>query len=253
MTRSKWLAPNLAHTRATMRLFCLPYAGGGAAAYRTWPAVFPADIQIAPVMLPGRESRLAEPLLRSTTDLVARLIEGLQPFLDRPYAFFGHSMGALLAFEATRLMRKRGMPLPRHLFLSSHRAPHLPDRGKQVHRLRGAEFRKALRDLGGTPQEVLEHEELMAIAEPILRADFELCETYVYTPDEPLAIPMTIFGGIGDPDVTETDLDAWREHTRAPTRLQMFPGHHLYLHDERDALVREIHEELREIHQQQGF
>jgi surfactin synthase thioesterase subunit len=111
MTRSKWLAPNLAHTRAEMRLFCLPYAGGGAAAYRTWQSAFPAHIQIAPLLLPGRENRLAEPLFRNTTDLVAALVEGIQPFVDRPYAFFGHSMGALLAFEATRLMRRRGMRL----------------------------------------------------------------------------------------------------------------------------------------------
>ncbi len=244
MTPSKWLAPGLAQTRATMRLFCLPYAGGGASAYRTWQAAFPPDLQVAPVMLPGRESRLSEPLFRSTNDLVPRLVEGLLPFLDRPYAFFGHSMGALLAFEATRLMRKRGMPLPRQLFLSSHRAPHLPDRGLQVHQLSREDFRLALRNLGGTPQEVLDHEELMAIAEPILRADFELCETYICTPDDALDTPMAIFGGTADPDIPEEDLQAWREHTRAEMRLRMFPGHHLYVHEERDALLREIRADL---------
>jgi surfactin synthase thioesterase subunit len=227
-----------------MRLFCLPYAGGGAAAYRTWQSAFPAHIQIAPLLLPGRENRLAEPLFRNTTDLVAALVEGIQPFVDRPYAFFGHSMGALLAFEATRLMRRRGMRLPKHLVLSSHRAPHLPLRGKQIHRLNSADLRVALRDLGGTPKEVLDHDELMAIAEPILRADFELCETYVYTPDAPLDIPMSVFGGTVDPDIPEEDLEAWREQTSAQMRLQMFPGHHLYLHDERDALIREIEAKL---------
>jgi medium-chain acyl-[acyl-carrier-protein] hydrolase len=197
-------------------------------------------VQIVPVMLPGRESRLSEPLVHGTTELVPQIVDGITPLLDRPYAIFGHSMGALLAFEATRLMRARGMQLPTHLFLSSHRAPQLPDRGIQVHQLNSEEFRIALRNLGGTPQEVLDHEELMAIAEPILRADFELCETYAYTAQPPLDVPMTIFGGDSDPDIPREDLEPWREQTTAPFALQMFPGHHLYLHQQRDALLNRL-------------
>jgi surfactin synthase thioesterase subunit len=240
----KWLPPALLQTSARIRLFCLPYAGGGAAIYRTWAAAMPPHIQVCPVQLPGRENRFAEPLYKSTVTLVPPLTEALRPFLDRPYALFGHSMGGLLAFEAARELRRRRLPLPQHLFLSSHRAPQLPDRATQVHRLSRPEFLKSLRELQGTPEEVLANEELMQIAEPVLRADFELCETYRYTPEEPLDIPMSVFGGIGDYDIPEEDLQAWQVQTRAPVRLQMFPGHHLYLRDERLPLIRTIVDDL---------
>jgi len=204
----------------------------------------PSDVQVCAVQLPGRENRLSEPPSQSTTELVPLLVEGLRPFLDRPYAFFGHSMGALLAFEATRTLRSHGMRLPGYLFLSSHRAPHLAQRAKQIHRLQGAEFIDALRNLRGTPEEVLNHEELMQIAEPILRADFGLCERYVYTPGEPLNMPMSVFGGLEDMDVLEEDLSAWAPYTTAAMRLRMFAGHHLYLREGRDALLAAIRSDL---------
>ena len=236
----KWLPPALLDTRAPMRLFCLPYAGGGASAYRMWAAALRSDVQLCAVQLPGRENRLGEPLYTSASDLVPALVEAMRPFLDRPYAIFGHSMGGLLAFEAARRMRRLGLPAPRQLFISSHRAPHLTDRSTQVHRLGRAEFIDALRNLHGTPEEVLANEELMQIAEPVLRADFQLCETYVYTADDPLEMPMNVFGGANDPDVTEGDLRPWSEHTRATTAVRMFPGHHLYVRDAREPLVRAI-------------
>lgn len=235
-----WLPATLLQTRARMRLFCLPYAGGGASVYREWAVALQPDIQLCAVQLPGRENRLGEPLYRSTSELVPPLVRALEPFLDRPFAMFGHSMGALLAFEAARTMRRLRLRAPEHLFLSSHRAPHIPDRGTQVHRLERSAFAEALRNLQGTPEVVLENEELMQIAEPILRADFELCETYVHTPDAPLDIPLSIFGGADDADVPEQDLRPWSEHTRATTDLQMFPGHHLYLRNCREGLVKTI-------------
>ncbi|HEX8619807.1 MAG TPA: alpha/beta fold hydrolase [Thermoanaerobaculia bacterium] len=240
----KWLAPSLLQTPARMRLFCLPYAGGGASAYRTWPAAMPAHVQVCPVQLPGRENRLPEVPYRSTATLVPALTEALRPFLDRPYAFFGHSMGGLLAYETARELRRRGAPMPHYLFISSHRAPQLPDRGTQMHRLSRPEFLKSLRELQGTPEEVLANEEMMTILEPVLRADFELCETYRHIPEEPLDVPMSIFGGTGDRDIPEEDLQAWQAETRAPSRVQMFPGHHLYLRDERLALIRAIVDDL---------
>lgn len=223
-----------------MRLFCLPYAGGGASVYREWAAALQPDIQLCAVQLPGRENRLGEPLYRGSAELVPPLVQALRPFLDRPFAMFGHSMGALLAFEAARTMRRLRLPAPEHLFLSSHRAPHLPDRCTQLHLLERPAFADALRNLQGTPEVVLANEELMQIAEPILRADFELCETYVHTPDAPLDIPLSIFGGADDVDVPERDLRPWSEHTRATAKVEMFPGHHLYLRNCREALVKTI-------------
>ncbi len=239
-----WLPPALLDTGARMRVFCLPYAGGGASVYRTWAAGLPADVQLCAVQLPGRENRLGEPLYRRSTDLVPALVSALRPFLDRPYAIFGHSMGGLLAFEAARLARRSGLRSPQYLFISSHRAPHLADRAAPFHLLGPAEFRNALRSLNGTPEEVLANEELMQIAEPILRADFELCETYAYTEDDPLGMPMAIFGGVGDADVTEADLRPWSEHTRAATSVTMFPGQHLYVRHCRDPLLKVINAAL---------
>jgi myxalamid-type polyketide synthase MxaE and MxaD/epothilone polyketide synthase D len=228
-----------------MRLFCLPYAGAGATAYRLWSFQGPPGLQVCPVQLPGRENRLAERPFRSASALVPELVEGLRRFLDRPFAIFGHSMGALLAFEMVRELRRLGLPQPVHLFVSSHRAPHLPDRGPDVHLLDHAAFLEQLRLLQGTPEEVLANEELMQIAEPILRADFELCATYAYAAGQPLDLPLSVFGGTEDPQVPEDDLHPWREHTRAAMRLRMFPGHHLYLREARQPLMAAILDDLR--------
>jgi surfactin synthase thioesterase subunit len=241
----RWLAPALLRTEARMRLFCLPYAGGGASVYRTWTnEVPPAELQVCAVQLPGRENRLGERPLGSTTALVPALLAGLRPYFDRPFVIFGHSMGALLAFELVREMRRLGLPQPRHLFLSAHRAPHLPGLLPHVHALEGPEFVAEMRRLGGTPEEVLAHEELMQIAEPILRADFRLCEMYEYTAGQPLDIPLSVFGGADDPKVGEQVLQPWREHTRASMRLRILPGGHLFLQQARTEVVAAILDDL---------
>jgi medium-chain acyl-[acyl-carrier-protein] hydrolase len=240
----RWLAASLLGTDARMRLFCLPYAGAGASAYRTWSNELPPEVQLCAVQLPGRENRLAEPPLDDATAIVPELLAGIRPYLDRPFVIFGHSMGALLAFELARELRRRGLPQPRHLFLSAHRAPHLPSLHRPVFSLSRPEFLAELRHLEGTPAEVLENEELMQIAEPILRADFKLCETYRHVPAEPLDIPLSIFGGADDAKVGESVLQPWREHTRATMRLRIFPGGHLFLQQTRMDLVSAILEDL---------
>jgi surfactin synthase thioesterase subunit len=241
----RWLAPNLLRTDAHTRFFCLPYAGAGASAYRTWNNELPSGLQLCAVQLPGRENRLGERAIDNTQALVTAMLAGIRPYLDRPFVIFGHSMGALLAFELTRELRRVGLSQPRHLFLSAHRAPHLPGELPHVHSLSRPDFIAELRRLEGTPEEVLEHEELMQIAEPILRADFKLCETYEYTPGEPLDIPLSVFGGADDLKVHEKVLEPWREHTRASMRLRIFPGGHLFLQQARAELVSAILEDLR--------
>ena len=219
-----------APTNAQARLFCLPYAGGGAAIYKGWAPLAPPALQIAAVQLPGREHRLAEPAFSGLETLVPSLLEGIRTHLDRPFAIFGHSMGALIAFELARTLRRRELPSPAHLFLSGHRAPHLPDRRPPIHALPDAEFWPALRKLGGTPDEVFAHPELMALIEPALRADFQLCETYAWREEPPLDIPLSVFGGSDDPNVERSELEAWRDVTRGPVTVEMLPGDHHYLH-----------------------
>lgn len=232
--------------RARLRLFCFPYAGGGAAVYRGWsaPALLPPEVHLCPVHLPGRGNRFSEPLRTELAPLTERLAEDLAPYLDTPFAFFGHSMGALIAYELTRLLRREGLPLPEHLCVSGRRAPQLPSDKRPLHDLPEEEFKEELRSLDGTPEEILEHPELMDLFTPILRADFSVCETYRYAEEEPLDIPISAFGGLEDPDVGRDHLLAWRAHTRGPFRVRMLAGGHFFLNPSREALVRAVAEDL---------
>lgn len=242
---SRWLATTPIDTHARTRLFTLPYAGGGASLYRPWAALLPHDVQLAPIQLPGREQRMTERPFTRLDVLVPAIVDDIRTHLDRPFAIFGHSMGALLAFEVTRALRRVGLPQPVRLALSGHRAPQLPDRRPPMHVLRGDAFWDELRKLDGTPEEVLQHRELMELVEPTLRADFELCETYEHRIEAPLDIPLSLFGGIDDPSVDRDELEAWREQTRGAVTLRMFPGNHHYLGSARQAIVTAIVAALR--------
>lgn len=242
--RSSRIDMDRAGPRTRLRLFCFPYAGGGAAVYRGWSAYLPPEVQLCAVHLPGRGNRFGEPAVSSAGVLVETLAADLGPYFDLPFAFFGHSMGALVGFELTRHLRDRGLPLPEHLLVSGRRAPQRPNEKRPLHALPEDEFLHELRELDGTPEEILREPELMELFSPILRADFQLCETYAFVPGEPLEVPITAFGGLEDRDVTRDDLLAWREHTRGGFRLRMFPGGHFFLHAARQSLVHAVAEEL---------
>lgn len=175
---------------------------------------------------------MREPLLPSVDALVAALAAELPVDLGDglPFAFFGHSLGGLVAYELTRTLRRENRPQPIHLFVSAHLAPHQPPREDPIHALPGPEFRHELRRLNGTPEAVLEHPELMELLEPLLRADFAANETYAHRPGPPLDCPITAFGGHADEDVTPADLEQWAEHTRARFQFHVYPGDHFYLH-----------------------
>ena len=187
----------------------------------------PASLEISPVQLPGREHRLSDPPFVAVDPLVSSVVDRLT--LDRPFGLFGHSMGALIAFEVAHALRRRGLRGPERLFVSGFRAPHMPDRWPLLHTLDDRAFVKELRELEGTPDEVAEHEELMALLLPTLRADVTLCETYRYQTAEPLDVPITVFGGTRDPRVSREELEGWREHTRQATEIVLFPGHHFFI------------------------
>ena len=243
----RWLAYRDVNPRARLRLFCFPYAGGGASAYRGWGAALPADVEVCPVQLPGRESRLREPAIDRPGPLIQALADALQAHLGLPFAFFGHSMGAMLSFELTRELRRRGGPLPLRLFVSGRRAPQVPAREEDIHDLPEPEFLAKLRELNGTPEEVLQHAELMRLLIPVLRADFAVNETYVFRPEEPLDLGISAFGGMGDAEVSREDIVGWSEHARGAFRLRMLPGDHFFLHGARDLLTESVARDLAEL------
>jgi len=235
-----------------LRLFCFPYAGGGASLFRLWPDKLPPEVEVCPVQLPGRENRLREPAFIRLTPLVQALDQALRPYIDIPFAFFGYSMGALISFELARYLRKTRSPGPLHLFVAAHRAPQLPQAHPDLHRLPETAVAgsgvisifDALDRLGGTPTTVRQHAELMQLMLPMLRADFALCETYVYSADDPLSCPITAFGGEQDSHVSLASLLAWREQTRGSFMLNILPGNHFFLHSQQQLLLQAISQDL---------
>jgi medium-chain acyl-[acyl-carrier-protein] hydrolase len=231
-----WLPTRRPRPGARVRLFCLPYAGGGASVYRGFQDALPAHVEVCAVQLPGRETRLREAPVADLAKLVPMLTDGLGPHLGPRFALFGHSMGAALAFELARELRRRGMPPPVHLFASACPAPHIPDTDG-THALPDEEMIERLRALGGMSPEVLAHRELMEMILPIFRADAAVTETYAHTPGEPLDVPITAVGGLEDEKATRADLEAWRQHTTAAFALRMVPGGHFFLQTETPAVL----------------
>jgi medium-chain acyl-[acyl-carrier-protein] hydrolase len=201
-------------------------------------------VEVCPVQLPGRETRFREPAFTRLPALVEALAESLRPHLDRPFAFFGHSLGALVAFELARRLCGGGGPDPVQLFVSGCVAPQTRKRERFIHSLPAAEFRQELRCLNGTPVAVLDNEELLDLLLPTLRADFALWETSTYVAGPPLSCPVCAWGGLEDDAVNPRDLGAWRELTTGPFRLRMVPGNHFFLQAAQPLLLQGLAQEL---------
>ena len=246
-TRDRWITRPRPSPRARLRLFCLAHAGGGASMFRGWADSLPPEVEVCPVQLPGRENRIMEPPFDRLEPLVQALADAMDPYLSLPFALFGHSNGALIAFELARTLRARGRPGPVHLFASGRRAPDLPADRPPTHHLPEAEFLADLQELGGIPAELLEHRELLSLLVPTLRADVAIHETYVCAEQTPLACPITAYGGLSDPKVRRPQLEAWARHTAGPFVVRMFPGGHFYLHDDRPLLLRTLSTDLHRI------
>lgn len=230
---------------ARIRLFCFPYGGGGPGVFRSWPQILPEWIEVCAIHLPGRETRLPEPAFRRLDVLVEAAQIALRPWFDRPFALFGHSMGALVAFELARGLRATPQPLtPVHLFVSAMSAPQQARTWEPVHHLPDAEFVERIRGLAGTPEQVLAHPELMRLLTPTLRADFEVCETYQYQAQAPLACPITAFAGTDDAEVPVAGVEAWRAQTTAHSSVHIVSGGHFFLQSEATAVLRLVTEAL---------
>lgn len=241
---SKWFFQPKQHPQPRLRLFCFPYAGGAATVYSHWSSSLPEGVEVWPVQLPGRQNRLSEPPLTSISAMVQALGPSLTAYLDMPFAFFGHCMGAHLSFELARWLRRHNAPLPKHVFVAARRAPQLPDPNNHCHRLSDPIFIKAVSNLNGLPGEFVENKELVRLMMPTLRADFEAVETYSYAHEEPLACAISVFGGTEDFSVTPQELLMWREQSTATCHFHFFPGDHFFIYSHLRDVLKVISREI---------
>lgn len=228
-----------------IRMFCLPYAGGGASIYRGWDRELPEGAGIYPIQLPGRENRIAEPPLYDMKTLVREISQAIIPYLQQPFLLFGHSLGARLAFEIARYLRRKWNLRPGRLIVSGSRAPEIPE-PKPLHRLPDGEFIEELRRFSGTPEAVLKNRELMELFLPLLRADFTVDETYAYANSQPLECPISAFGGTGDMEAGPKEIAGWGRHTSHSFSLEMIEGGHFFLQTARVALLQSVDNILRQ-------
>lgn len=240
-----WISYVNPNPRAALRLICSPYAGGNSLIFRRWADYLPADVEICTIQLPGRERRLRESPLTQVGELMRPLVPALLPHLDKPFALFGHSMGALVSFELARVLRKEHGLSPLHLFVSGRRAPQCARTEPYTYDLPEPQFLQELRRLNGTPREVLENTELIRLMLPVIRADFALTQTYNYSVEPPLECPISAYGGLQDNDVTADQLEGWHEHTTAEFSSRMLPGDHFFLNTNPAPLLQLLSQELR--------
>tara|TARA_E500000305_G_scaffold108208_1_gene110028 strand:+ start:1501 stop:2259 length:759 start_codon:yes stop_codon:yes gene_type:complete len=239
-----WIRCSKPNPAARLRLFCLPYAGGGASIFKNWGRTLPDRIEVCAIQLPGREDRISETPFRQVEDLLPVLMERLHPYLDRDVAFFGHSMGAFLSYELARALTEEHRA-PVQLIVSGQRAPHLPLSRPESYHLSDTDFCERLRSLNGTPASVLAEPELLSMILPLLRSDFEMSETYRRAPQTRLNCPIKVLGGDRDEEVDRAGLEAWQETTSAPVKIEMFPGDHFFLQSQSDALLKTVERTLR--------
>lgn len=232
---------------AQARLFCFPFAGGGASFFWPWIASLGPAVELWALQLPGRESRWGETPYQRIEPLVKRLADDLEPLLQPPFAFFGHSMGAFILFELARELRRRGRKGPSLLLVSAARAPHTPNQDEPINGLSDAQLIERLRRLDGIPEPLFEHVDVLQLMLPVLRADLTLCDTYECAEEGPLDCALTVFGGVADQKAPRELLEAWRYQTTGRFALRMFPGGHFYLGAARSQLLEAIAAEMKQI------
>jgi len=227
-----------------LRLVCFPYAGGSSQMFHSWVLGLPPRVGLYGVQLPGRGRRLQERSLDRLAPIVGAVVDALAPLGDLPLVLFGHSMGALVAFEVARALRDSLSVTPARLIVSAYSAPHIPRRAAPIHHLPRSQFIMEIRDLRGTPAEIFEDPELLDLLLPAVRADFAVIETYEPKTVEPLDCPVLALGGLDDSLFSHQDLEAWRENTRSKFTLHMLPGDHFFIKNLAPQIVALISHEL---------
>lgn len=217
--------------KPVFRLFCFAHAGGNAHVFRNWRRSLPAEVDLCLVHLPGHGKRVGEQPFTRLAPLVAAVADQVGIEAGLPFVFYGHSLGALISFELARELDRRGQRGPECLFLSGHRAPHLPNSQPRIFNLAEEGFIKSLKELNGTPDELLDEPQTREFFLPVFRADFEIVDTYEYQDGPPLSCPLSVYGGLGDHSVPLEAVRAWQIHTSEECRVRMFSGDHFFVHD----------------------
>lgn len=241
-TDTPWLIghPAANGTPARLRLFCFHYAGAAASIFRSWRAGLQDWVELVGVQLPGREYRLAEPLFHDAAPIVEALADDIVGWLDRPFVFFGHSMGALIAFDLARRLRERGDRQPDLFVASGRNAPRFRWRDAGVERLPDDAFIAAVRAYNGTPDALIDEPAMRELWLPRLRADLTISAGYRYREAPPLECPLLVLHGTHDGLVSTEGLAGWRAETRGSVRYVRFPGNHFFLHDEEERVLTEL-------------
>lgn len=242
----RWVVEDarVSETAGAPRLLCIPHAGGSPSFFRSWRAALAPEIAVRPVLLPGRESRMEEKPYRDIASLIGPLCAGLEPYLDQPYALFGHSMGAVIAYEVARRFSGGPMRPPVCLLVSGHRTPGLEATRKQLFGLPDDEFVTEVGRLNGIPPEVLAEPELMRLLLPTMKADFELVDTYQPLPGGILQCPVVAYVGTNDPEVATSQILGWRDLTSGEFAIRVFSGDHFYLKDGRPDVLAAVREDM---------
>ena len=226
---------------AKLRMFCFPYAGSGASIYKKWESAMPLEVELCAVQLPGRENRITEAAFKDFSSLINVLAEKILPLLDKPYIFFGHSMGALISFELARKLREASGELPIHLLLSGIN-PLKSTSKLNINTMDDDEFINFLNRLNGTPTEILKNKEVLSFFLPVIKADFELLNSYSFAHKPPLECPITSYGGMDD--TPEDNLKGWIKHTDKTLEVKMFPGDHFFINSSRQEVLAALRTDL---------
>ncbi|RJG48706.1 thioesterase II family protein [Motilimonas pumila] len=229
---------------AEMRLICFPYAGGSTATFTKLASQLPEHIEMVALQLPGRGIRHHEPSYTNMTKLVKDLARDIKPLLDKPFAFFGHSFGSRVAFELYRLLQQHGYPTPELFIASGSRGPHLKNTHNPIHLLPETEFIEKIKRIGGTPPEVAQDNELMALFTPMLRADFTMVENHQAQQLESFTAALVVLGGEGDASVPYDQLTQWQAHFKAPMQLYQFSGGHFFIDSHRHLVAQYLNDLL---------
>lgn len=234
---NNWITCPHPEPNAQVRLFCLPFAGGGASIYRPWGKLLGSEIEVCPIQLPGRENRFSETPIKQAQAMAQSLANQIQLYSNKPFFIYGHSMGALLAFELARALQENGMDMPQGIFLAAHRAAHLPRKREALYALPDDQFIDRLKRFGGFPQEVLDSKELLAFLMPTLKADFTLCDTYQFQSGTVLQCPLHLLAGNDDIEASPDVVEPWSQHTADVAKLHVLSAGHFFLRTHQDELI----------------